>query len=195
MNTNIIELNNGKPHQPVYKVRTYELKGNKFNVGQTGNKVDKYVEAAKGTNLFFAIYINEKGNRSYETIPLNIIIERQKQGLSPVPEVNDAGRRLLFYLSPNDLVYLPAVEDYLHFHHVDLIKLNAENIKRIYKIVSFTGNRLYAIPYPVAVSIVDKVEFTLLNKVEISLDGQSIKDICIKLKVDRLGNVSLFNTA
>ena len=48
-------LNNGNFHQPIYKVRTYE-QADKFAVGQTGNKSTKFVEAAKGTNLFFAIY-------------------------------------------------------------------------------------------------------------------------------------------
>ncbi len=38
------------------KEEGYLLKGNKFSVGLTGNKKDKYVEAEKGTNLFFAIY-------------------------------------------------------------------------------------------------------------------------------------------
>ena len=31
-------------------------RGNKFTVGQIGNKCSKFVEAAKGTNLFFAVY-------------------------------------------------------------------------------------------------------------------------------------------
>lgn len=67
-------------HLPIFKVRVYETIGNKFSVGVKGNKKDKYVEAAKGTNLFFAIYVDENGIRSYETIPLNIVIERLKQG-------------------------------------------------------------------------------------------------------------------
>src|SRR5690606_2704749 len=68
MNKNIVALNNGKFHQPILKVRTYEPKGNKFNIGQTGNKGSKFVEAAKGTNLFFAIYRDEQGKRNYETV-------------------------------------------------------------------------------------------------------------------------------
>ena len=55
MNRNIIQLNNGKYHQPIIKVRWYE-QADKFAVGQTGNKSSKFVEAAKGTNLFFAVY-------------------------------------------------------------------------------------------------------------------------------------------
>ena len=56
MNKNIVALNNGKQHQPIYKVRTYEKADNKFAVGQTGYKSTKFVEAADSTNLFFAVY-------------------------------------------------------------------------------------------------------------------------------------------
>ena len=59
MNRNILILNKGKKHQPIYKVRVYE-KAEKFTVGQKGNKRTKFVEAAKGTNLFFAIYETEE---------------------------------------------------------------------------------------------------------------------------------------
>jgi CRISPR-associated endonuclease Csn1 len=155
------------------KVRVFE-QGSKFSLGETGNKTDKYVEAAKGTNLFFGIYADKDGKRSYDTIPLNVVIERQKQGLPSVLELNEKDHRLLFSLSPNDLVYVPNGDD-------------AEmNNKDIYKVVSFTGGRLYAIPQSVSTVIVNKTEFTQLNKVEFT----SEKEICIKLKVDRLGNIS-----
>jgi CRISPR-associated endonuclease Csn1 len=189
LNKNIIELNGGKPHQPIFKVRTYEPKGNKFNIGQTGNKKYKYAEAAKGTNLFFAIYKDDNGKRNYDTIPLNIVIERQKQGLTPVPEKNEAGHPLYFYLSPNDLVYIPNEEELATGNFIDFGNLNNVQLTRVYKIVSFTGSRLYAIPCHVATSIVDKVEFSQLNKMEFSLDKISIRDYCIKLKTDRLGNL------
>ncbi len=51
-------------------------------MGTNGNKSAKYVEAAKGTNLFFAIYETDAGKRTYETIPLNVVIEREKNGLA-----------------------------------------------------------------------------------------------------------------
>jgi CRISPR-associated endonuclease Csn1 len=188
LNRSLVELNNGKQHQPIYKVRTYEPKGNKFNVGVGGNKKDKFVEAAKGTNLYFAIYTDEAGKRNYSTVPLNEVIELQKQGLPPVPEFNALGNKLLLYLSPNDLVYVPDAEEKATFYSFD--SANADYAK-IYKIVSFTGNRLYAIPCNVATSIVDKLEYTLLNKLEFSLEKISIKDVCIKLKADRIGHVSL----
>jgi CRISPR-associated endonuclease Csn1 len=188
LNKNITALNNGKKHQPIKKVRVFE-EGGKFSLGQTGNKTDKYVEAAKGTNLFFAIYQDDKGKRNYKTIPFNEIIERQKQGLSSALETDENGNRLLFTLSPNDLVYIPTEDEKENLTTINFNNLSKEQIQRVYKSVSFTGNRLYAIPNNIATSIVDKMEFTLLNKLEFTLDKESIKEFCLKLEVDRLGKI------
>lgn len=200
MNRNIVELNGGKPHKPIFKVRRSE-KGNKFAIGQRGNKNVKFAEADDGTNLFFAIFSSEKLNketgemesvRSYLTIPLNVMIDCQKKFGSQwcdnieayLKENNlvSSDVKLLFILSPNDLVYLPTKEE---------LKggIKVVDKKRIYKMVSFTGSRLYAVPYEMAKSVVDKVEYTQLNKVEFTDDKESIKEICIPLKVDRLGNI------
>jgi CRISPR-associated endonuclease Csn1 len=188
MNQNIKELNGGNFHQPIYKARIYEPIGNKFPVGYAGNKKAKYVEAAKGTNLFFAIYADENGNRSYETIPLNIVVERLKQGLKEVPEKNEKGHSLLFSLSPNDLVYVPTGEEIENPHLFDFTNLSKEQKERIYKIVSFTNARLYGLPYAVAFPIANKQEFTQLNKVEF-IGEHALKENCWKIKVDRLGNL------
>ncbi len=191
MNKNIVALNNGKFHQPITKVRTYEPKGNKFIVGSSGNKKNKYVEAAKGTNLFFAIYADENGKRSYETIQLNIVIERLKQGLSEVPEINEKGDKLLLYLSPDDLVYVPTTEEIENPHLVNFLKLINSQCQRIYKMVSCSSYQCFFIKSQIATSIVNKIEFSALNKMERGIDGVMIKDCCIKLKVDRLGNISI----
>lgn len=191
MNRNIVSLNNGKYHQPIIKVRVYE-KADKFAVGQTGNKVSKFVEADKGTNLFFAVYeksvLNEDINqitmkRTYATIPLNVVIERQKQGLPIAPEDTD-GNNPIFVLSPNDLVYLPTDEELINFDN----KLDI-NVQRIYRMVSSTGNQCFFIKHSVASSIIDKYEFSSLNKMERSLTGEMIKELCIPIKVDRLGQI------
>lgn len=175
LNLNIQLYNDGKNHQPILKVRIFE-QGSKFVLGESGNKTTKYVEAAKGTNLFFAIYQDSKGKRNYETIPLNLVIERQKQGLTSVPEVNEKGDQLLFHLSPNDLVSID--------------ELNLFKNENIYKMVSSSGSQCFFVRQNIATSIVNKVEFSALNKTERSIEGLMIKDACIKLKVDRLGNIS-----
>ena len=88
-------------------------------------------------------------------------------------------------------MYLPNEEERDNYILIDFNKLTKEQVNNIYKVVSFTGNRLYAVPFNIAKSIIDKIEFTQLNKLEFTLDKQSIKEICIKLKVDRLGNIKL----
>lgn len=182
LNKNIALYNDGKPHKPIYKVRIFE-QGSKFPLGEVGNKATKYVEAAKGTNLYFGVY-QGKDKRSFATIPLNEVIERQKQGLPSVPEYNEKGDPLLFSLSPYDLVYVPIEGEIIE--DIDFQHLSKEQKERIYKIVSFTKGRIYGIPNKVAVSIVNKMEYTQLNKIEFIKE----KEICIKLKVDRLGNIS-----
>lgn len=185
MNKNIEKYNAGKQHQPINKVRVFEL-GSKFQVGQTGNKKDKYVEAAKGTNLFFAVYEDENGKRSYETIPLNIVVERQKQGL---PVVDLKGKKD-FYLCPNDLVYIPSGDELENLTNIDFKNLTKEKSEKIYKVVSFSSGQIFFVRQDIATSVVNKAEFSTLNKMERALDGSMVKDSCIKLNVDRLGNIS-----
>lgn len=173
MNRNIKTLNCGKDHKPIFKVRKVETLGMKFNVGKVGNKCRKYVEADKGTNLFFAIYVNEEGERSFESIPLNVAIERLKNHLSVAEDVKEDGRRLLFTLSPNDLVRLP----------------DAEPGHDIYKMVSCTGGQCYFVPETWASPIHEKYELGPLNKSEKSLEDICIKKECEKIEVDRLGRI------
>ncbi|MBO7491685.1 MAG: type II CRISPR RNA-guided endonuclease Cas9 [Bacteroidales bacterium] len=204
MNRNIVELNGGRPHKPIYKVRRYES-GNKYSIGQTGCKAKKFVEADKGTNLFFAIFSSDKLNkeseemvnvRSYLTIPLNEMVDCQKkfgakwhdniETCLKEKELVSADAHLLFILSPNDLVYLPTAEELR-----DGVKVIDK--KRIYKMVSCTGNQCFFIDEKVAKTIVDKVEFTSTNKAERAITGEMIKETCIPLKVDRIGNIIEFN--
>lgn len=185
MNRNIVQLNNDKYHRPIFKVRIYE-KADKFAVGETGNKASKFVEAAKGTNLYFAIYETEKWNetigeykkeRKYATIPLNTVIERLKQGLAPAP-ADENGNEPKFVLSPNDLVYVPDNNN----HNLDH--------NRLYKMVSSAGSQCFFMKSSVANSIVDKLEFSTSNKMERAITGEMIKEVCIPIKVDRLGNIT-----
>lgn len=188
MNRNIVALNDGRCHQPIYKVRVYEPQGNKFNVGTSGNKTSKFVEAAKGTNLFFAIYQTEDRKRVFETIPLNIVVEREKLGWIPVPEVNNNGDKLLFWLSPNDLVYVPSAEE------LDS-GIIIENIDkhRIYKMVSCTGYVADFVPVSIANPIVQAVELGSNNKAQRAWTKEIIKEVCVPVKVDRLGNIIEIN--
>ena len=188
MNRNIQILNNNQPHQPIRKVRIYE-KAEKFAVGATGNKKYKFVEAAKGTNLYFGVYKNSDGARTFDTIPLNIVIDRQKQGLPSIPEKNEDNDELLFGLSPNDLVYVPTKEE-IENKQIETIDRN-----RIYKMVSSNKKQCFFIPQTSANTIVNKFEYSAANKMEKSIYDEMIKDICIPICIDRLGNIIKLDTS
>ena len=218
MNRNIQKLNSGKNHQPISKVRVYE-KADKFAIGVKGNKSKKFVEAAKGTNLFFAIYesisINpnngeQRKTRSYATIPLNMVIDCQKEFgknwkdkldfLLKEKEIVADDAHLLFMLSPNDLVYLPTEEQ---------IKNGIEvfDRTRIYKFVDPNSNKGNFVPYAVSNVIFSinfkdqkdrKLSYSIQDEFGVgsqgsknprAITGEMIKETCIPLKVDRLGNI------
>lgn len=181
MNDNIRELNGGKDHKPIFSVRKYESLGTKFPIGENGAKAKKFVEADKGTNLFFAVYTDNDGNRLYESIPFNVAMERQKQGLPTAVEDKGDGYKLLFILSPGDLVYLPDEGE-----HVD-VELDKN---KIWKFVSSTKREAFFIPERVANIILEKREYGSLNKVQLDDMHRSIKAYCRKLTVDRLGRIT-----
>lgn len=194
MNRNIRFLNGGHNHIPIKKVRVYE-QANKFSVGNSGQKSTKYVEAAKGTNLFFVIYTDQKGSRGYATVPLNVVIELQKQyekhwkeHLSDRLQQEDlrlmpSEANLLYLLSPGDLVYVPNEEERNK-------GITSPEPDKIYKVVSMTGIQFMCISNRVATPIVNKMEFTTSNKMEKTINGEMIKEVCIPIQVDRLGNIT-----
>jgi CRISPR-associated endonuclease Csn1 len=210
MNQNIRILNKGKFHQPIYKVRTYSSKGNKFNVGSTGNKKDKYVVAAPDTNLFFAIYVDEDGTRNFETIPLNIVIERLKQRENPVEttKLDDKGKEytLHSFLCPNDIVYLPTEEQINNWSN---FKVSDIDKRRIYRFIDSSDTTANFVPVSSASILFnlnksdqDKkgIKYPIQNEFGVgspqsknqkALTGEMIKNYCIKLKIDRLGKISI----
>jgi CRISPR-associated endonuclease Csn1 len=189
----LIDFNSSRK-LPVQNVRVKEKFGLKYPVGQTGNKQDKYVESAK-TNLFFNVYWNEKKQkREFETISLQEVVLHQmsvahlsKKERRPVPIDTDKGE-FLFYLSPHDLVYVPTKNqiDSYRPKNVELSTLSAE---RIYKSVSFTNTTALFLPQTVSSIIKDKKEFEAKNKMQKDILGNSIKNNCWKLQVDKLGRI------
>ena len=203
MNKNIQVLNEGKKHQPIKKVRIYEV-GNKFSVGEEGAKSKKYVEAAKGTNLFFAIYWDDKKKkRDYETIPLEKVIAWQKEEASlpkqqrtGVP-INNMKGQFLFSLSPNDMVYVPNEEEKNNPLLINFKNLTVIQINNIYKMDKASGKECYFTRFDIASLIYpysSKSKFGELgsqNKLQTTMCENNFKIVesCIKLEIDKLGNV------
>ncbi len=202
LNNHITDYNNGKKHQPIMNVRVSEPMGEKFQVGETGNKAAKYAEGQSGTNLYFAIYVSKDGDRTYESIPLNIVIERLKQGLTPAPEKDEKGNALKFTLSPNDLVYMPTEDEILSKDSCS----ESLDFNRIYKFISCSKKQAYFIPHRIASPLLSTKkeedygsknivvhEISISNglgKIEKEPDHPTIKSMCWKLEVDRLGQIT-----
>lgn len=170
--------------KPIESVRIYEDIGNKYPLNGT------YVETAKGTNLYFAIYEHlETKKRKYETISLMVALERKMQGLEPAPEIPDY--RLVQTLSPNDTVYVPAEGEEMSLLDFN----NTSNLKGgFYKFISSSATDAYFLPLTIADIILKKVEFESLNKsarttTNDDSKGEMIKENFIKVNVDRIGKL------
>lgn len=194
MNKNIKTLNEGKPHQPIKKVRLFE-DSKKFQLGLNGNRKSKFVETAKGTNLFFGIYQDENLNKKFITVPLETVIENQKQGLKPVPQtyIDEKTKtifKLINSLSVNDLVFVPKQDEIENIKSIDFNNLTATQTKQLFNVNDFSGYTIYFTPNSFAKNIAAKeLDSSFDSKLSKDFEGKTIKDNFIKLKVNRLGQI------
>ena len=207
LNQNITLFNEGKIHQPIFKARTYEKGKGRFVLGENGSKKNKYVQGAP--NLYYAVYLDENKARSFSVIPFNEIVAHQKwratleiserKKIEVAPVKNDDGV-FQFTLSPLDLVYVPTIEELGKINSIDFRNLNQVQKERLFNVNDFSATCYFSpnrLASKIAPKEVDLKRDEVKNKVSGSFDtktasfeGKQIKDICIKLKVDRLGNIS-----
>ncbi|MCX6158316.1 MAG: hypothetical protein NTY74_10105 [Ignavibacteriae bacterium] len=183
-----------KAGRPIKKVTRYEKKkeDDKFK--------GKYVETDKGGIVYFVMYENAEGIREEMlSISVHQAIEKIIQG-KEIAEEKEGYKKIV--LSPNDLVYLPT-EDELETKVIDW--QNKSNIfKRTYKMVSSTGGKCEFVPHNIAKSLLEKIELGSGNKNQRAWDGKvelvgnsekredsgtMIKNHCIILSMDRIGNI------
>lgn len=176
---------------------------NKVTRKESGNKIEvnnKLLEGDKGVNQYFIVEIKKVVNkttklaevvRKYYTPAFLDCIERLAKGL-PVHDESPDSKYLV--LSPGDLVYVPHAEE--AFSQIDWSDKNAIS-ERVYIMKSSSETKCYFLPAYISglISYYDaktkRGEFESTNKSERVIDGsQIIKENFIKLKVDRLGNVS-----
>lgn len=209
LNNDIVKLNNGKFHHPIYKVRTSDAMGTKFSVSEEGQKSTKFVVTAAGSNAFCGFY--QKGtDRKFYIPTLRESIESLKQGFEPCPTSHpeDPEFSLIFVLNPSDFVYVPTEEEKENPNLVDFSNMKKEQMTRIYKFTDGSGTTMNFVPANISSLLFnisnkeqEKVEIKLAIQNELglgspqsknqnSLDGTQIKSVCWKLKVDRLGNIS-----
>lgn len=203
MNENIIELNNGKKHKPIYRVQVIQAIGKMFPVAEhEPNKAimaknKQYVISDSGSNNFCGIYKSEEGETKIYVPSLKATIEATRNGenLFPTTHPDDKNFKYAFTLSPLDLVYIPT-EDEINNHYIS----DDINYTRIYVVNDFNdAGKVYFRPYSHATAIADK-EVDLRKDKDgkiigsfsdktANYDGSPIKDCCIPIITDRLGNI------
>lgn len=181
---------------PVKRLPIAESASLKFPIGKKKSNNHKWVET--GGNFHFKI-TKIGGNIDYATIPLRDAIEDEKGKIlnqnNVVKESDDS-----IILSPDDLVYVPTEDELANISEIDFSNLTKEQKERLYNVNDFSST-CYFTPNCIAKAIITKeVDMNYdekKNKIvgsyddkTASFEGKQIKDICIKLKVDRLGNIS-----
>lgn len=193
---------------PVHSLPIAEGGSGRFNVGTNIGTKHKWVEAEKGTNLFFSVYWDEeKKKRAFDTIPLNEVIAHQKQVAhlpkderTLIPIKAEMGR-FLFCLSPGDLVYVPTEEETENSLKMNFNAFSKKQINRVYKMVSTTKKECHFVPAYNSKEIKKNENGTnsknerIQNYFDDNCPFDSlgkpimIKNTCWKLKIDRIGNI------
>lgn len=189
-----IETFNANRKIPIKRLPICESSELKFAIGKKLDNNHKWVET--GGNFYFKI--TQKGNkREFETIPLRESIEIEKRKILDNKE--EIEEKDVVILSPNDLVYIPTEGELENPNLVNFDDLDKEQLRRIYIFNDSSGKTAYFRPNSISSAIikneVDKTENKpgSFDTKTTSFEGVQIKDVCWKLKVDRLGNIDEVN--
>ena len=209
LNENIFELNDKKKHKPIYKVQMIQAFGKMFSVSEPPKephdeivKYKQFVVSNAGSNNYCGFY-KSKGNQTKVIVPsLKDTIDSIRSGERLFPDSVIEKEELIelkFVLSPLDLVYMPTEDEMINGYIGDHIDFN-----RIFVVNDFNdGGVVYFRPYSFANPIFEKeVDLRFDEKGKIigsysdktaSFEGKSIRDNCVPIKVDRLGNIIEIN--
>ena len=120
----------------------------------------------------------------------NLKLKIQKiEKIEPFRSAFDGNSRR--YLFNKDTLF--EEKEYVPFNNTDKEIENGIkqiNVDRIYKTVSFNKKQCFCVKSHVATPIVNRIEYTTSNKMERAITGEMIKETCIPIKVDRLGNIN-----
>lgn len=192
----LAKKNNGKR---IEKVTIYEKKSPEDKFGS------KYVEVDKGAIVYFIIYENEQTKERPEMYSLatHKAIEGLVQG-KPIAGKREGYNTII--LSPDDLVYVPTPEQLQAIKENKPEPINwsdKEKIgERIYRIVSSSKKECFFIQHQISTAIIPynrkekiKGEIDWNDKSTKTMDGHTtISSCCIKIDVDRLGNIKIANS-
>ncbi|MEQ9102762.1 MAG: type II CRISPR RNA-guided endonuclease Cas9 [Imperialibacter sp.] len=163
-----------------------------------------------GDNYLFAV-VEKDGKRIFDLITFFDATNLLKDALKNASDKNSInkdqvfkkyfeednkatkGATLLFTLKQGDLVYMPSegeemITDPQSPLYEAFWKDKEARSRNIHYVTKYSGNEIYFIKHLIADTIVKGKEFGSQNAYQ-NLEGMSLKNYCIKLQVDRLGNV------
>ncbi len=163
-----------------------------------------YYETDKGAMAFFVMYENKitKERTDFRSIATHKAIEKIVKG-DEIAEDKEGFEKTV--LSPGDLVYVPTIEEQeavkrgINIENAIPLNNQKDISKRIYKVVSFSKKDLLCVRANIADPIIPtnikekiKGEIDWHNKSTTTMEGDvTIKDVCIKIKVNRIGTLSI----
>jgi CRISPR-associated endonuclease Csn1 len=206
-----IRLFNESRNIPVESVKIYysSEEGEEGGLQKLDRKFNNSIYVKTGDNYCFAI-LEKDAKRSFDLISLfdaaSLCNSEFRNGNKNIGSIisnyftnKHTGKKLLFTLSQEDTVYFPYADEtnielpndfsspsYQSFWFND----DKKRWKRIYKVIKFSGDRIYFLNHNISQVIENKTEFGSQNCFE-KIEGGTIKQTCIKIEVDRLGNINL----
>lgn len=151
-----------------------------------GKRIFDIISFFDATNIIKHEFDNSESKESFkkDTVLKNYFLSREQ----------NKGAKVLFLLKQNDMVYLPSKGEDIptddNSEEYNAFWDDKENrAKNIHSVVKFSGTQIYFIKHDIAKVIENKVELGSQNCYEFYNDI-SIKNNCIPIKIDRLGNIS-----
>jgi CRISPR-associated endonuclease Csn1 len=163
-----------------------------------------FYETDKGAMAYFVMYENQetKEREVFESIATHKAIEKIVKG-KPIAEEREGYDKII--LSPGDLVYVPTKEESeknkagTEIGEAIVLSDKSKISERIYQVRKFSKKQCYFLKSTISDLIIpydskSKIgEYGSQNLSEKSDDDIKIIDTCIKIKVDRLGNIKIAN--
>jgi CRISPR subtype II RNA-guided endonuclease Cas9/Csn1 len=211
---------NLKPHTPITSVKIFYRDPQKIKKkkGQEeaedalqkltrGKAFNKNLYVATGGNYLFAV-MEKDGNRVFDIITIFDAANLLKEAFNKAADKKTFDKdqlfknhfeeknkaKLLFTLKQGDPVYMPrgneeVITDPQNPLYEGFWSKKTERSENIHYVTKYSGSEIYFIKHSVATPIVKGKEFGSQDAYQ-KIDGLDIKKYCIKLAIDRLGNIT-----
>lgn len=207
------------PHTPLSSIKVYYRDPSKIRKKKGQEEIEDALQklernkafnnslyVSTGGNYLFAV-MDKDGKRIFDSITFFDAVNYLKDEFNNATDKDNFNKelafknyfedknkaKLLFTLKQNDVVYFPDRDEDLILDETSPLYNSYWNNKKersrnIYVVQKFSDDRIYFINHTVAYTIKRKIEFGSQDCYE-NIAERSIKQYCIKLSIDRLGNI------